>query len=281
MKARLFQLPLVALLALGAATGAHAQSAAKDATLLPVWNTNGKLEAVLQLEPSTTPVAGARWRVGGNTLDAAFGVAAGDTLGLVCDRKNGLASAIGNLANHCMLATLDGDGGDRQFNAGASLTRGSNRYGMVLGNARETLPAWLSPNSKPGRIDQNSLTLYGQKNIGREATVSIGGTLARARLIPADDIPSEVADRWTSKTFTIGAGVGNFGANIIGRVIDTPGVPGQWSGLGLGLTWRTPWSGQLTVGAENVVTRGKNPFSPSNSDRDEGTVPYVRYEQDL
>lgn len=283
MKARLLQLPFAVLLALGAASGVHAQSADSkaDATLLPVWNTNGKLEAVLQLEPSTTPVAGARWRAGGNTLDAVFGVSAGDTLGLVCDRRNGLASAIGNLANHCMLATLDSDGSDREFNAGASLSRGNNRVGVVLGNARETLPAWLSPNSRVGKLDQNSLTLYGQKNIGREATVSIGGTLARARLIPADDIPSEVTDRWTTKTFTVGAGVGNFGANIIGRVVDTPGAPGHWSGLGLGLTWRTPWSGQLTVGAENVVTRGKNPFAPSNSDQDEGTVPYVRYEQDL
>ena len=283
MKARLFQLPIVLLLALGAATGAHAQAKGTkaDATLLPVWNTNGKLEAVLQLEPSTTPVAGARWRVGGNTLDAAFGVAAGDTLGLVCDRKSGLGSAIGNLINHCMVATFDSDASDRQLNAGASLTRGSGRVGVVIGNTHDTLPTWLSPNNKAGRFDQNSLTFYGQKNIGREATVSIGGTLARARLIPADDIPSDVADRWTTKTFTIGAGVGNFGANIIGRVIDTPGVPGQWGGLGLGLTWRTPWSGQLTVGAENVVTRGKNPFAPSNGDKDEGTVPYVRYEQNL
>ena len=88
MKARLLQLPLALLFAFGAATGAHAQSTAtrSDATLLPVWNTNGKLEAVLQLEPSTAPAAGARWRAGGNTLDAVFGVAAGDTLGLVCDR---------------------------------------------------------------------------------------------------------------------------------------------------------------------------------------------------
>lgn len=281
MKAHLFQLPLALMLALGAATGAHAQATRTDATFLPVWNTNGKLEAVLQLEPSATPAAGARWRVGGNTLDAAFGVAAGDTLGLVCDRKSGLATTIGNLANHCMLATLDGDSSDRQFTAGTSLSRGSGRLGLILGNARDTLPAWLSPNSKTSRLDQNSLTLYGQKNIGREATVSIGGTLARARLIPADDIPSEVADRWTTKSITVGAGVGNFGANIIGRVIDTPGLPGQWGGLALGLTWRTPWSGQLTVGAENVVTRGKNPFAPSNSDKDEGTVPYVRYEQDL
>jgi len=281
MNARLFQLPFALMLAFGAAAGVHAQSARTDTALLPVWDTNGKLEAVLQLEPSATPAAGARWRVGGNTLNAAFGLDAGDTLGLICDRKGGLAATIGNLSNHCMVASLDGDSGDRQFTAGTSLTRGGNRLGLVLGSARDTLPAWLSPNSKTSRLDQNSLTLYGQKNIGREATVSIGGTLARARLIPADDIPSEVADRWTTKTVTLGAGVGNFGANIIGRVIDTTGVPGQWSGLGLGLTWRTPWSGQLTVGAENVVTRGKNPFAPGDSDKDEGTVPYVRYEQDL
>jgi len=55
-----------------------------------------------------------------------------------------------------------------------------------------------------------------------------------------------------------------------------PGQPGKWEGLGVGLTWRTPWSGQLTVGAENVVSRGKNPFSPRNESNDDGTVPYVR-----
>ncbi|MNN94401.1 hypothetical protein D3C81_2130140 [compost metagenome] len=88
-------------------------------------------------------------------------------------------------------------------------------------------------------------------------------------------------DRWDSKSLTIGAGYGNFSGNIIGRVVDVPGQPGKWEGLGVGLTWRTPWSGQLTVGAENVVTRGKNPFAPRNESTDEGTVPYVRYEQDL
>ena len=30
----------------------------------------------------------------------------------------------------------------------------------------------------------------------------------------------------------------------------------------------------------NVITRGKNPFSATNPN-DEGTVPYVRYQQDL
>ncbi|MGH8077525.1 MAG: hypothetical protein ACREPE_09410 [Lysobacter sp.] len=273
------------MLAFGVVAGAHAQStkARSDATLLPILNqTSGKLEAVLLLEPTGTPTAGARWRVGNTSLDAAFGLDAGDTLGLVCDRKTGLAGAIGNLANHCMLAALEQDatGGSRQTSAGASLSRPGGKVGLVIGSARDALPAWLSPNSKTSKIDQNTLTVYGQKNIGREATVSIGGTWARARLIPAGDVP-DLADRWNTKSVSVGAGVGDFGANIVGRVVDTPSRAGRWEGLDVGLTWRTPWSGQLTVGAENVVTRGKNPFSMGNAEKDEGTVPYVRYEQDL
>ena len=282
MQSRLLPHLLVLLLALGTATGAYAQSARRsDATVLPVLNqTSGKLESFLLLEPTGAPAAGARWRVGNTSLDAAFGLGAGNTLGLVCDRRTGLAGAIGDLANHCMLAALDQDARSRRTSAGASLTRASGKIGLALGNARESLPAWLSPNSKASKINQNTLTVYGQKHIGPEATVSIGGTWARARLIPAGDVPA-LADRWSSQSVTVGAGVGNFGANIVGRVVETPAASGRWEGLDVGLTWRTPWSGQLTVGAENVVTRGKNPFSTGASEKDEGTVPYVRYEQDL
>ncbi|HEU4772944.1 MAG TPA: hypothetical protein VFS82_00265 [Lysobacter sp.] len=285
MKNRLLRLPLALLLALGVAAGAHAQSpkkASKDATVLPVWNhSSGKLEALLLLEPTGTSAAGARWRVGTTTLDAAFGLEAGNTLGLVCDRRSGLAGTIGNLANHCLLAAMEderGNGGEGRATAGASLSNGGTRLGLAIGKSRDTLPAWLNPAGPNKQVDQNTLTVYGQQNIGREATVSIGGTWARARLIPAGDVPA-LADRWSSRTLTVGAGYGDFDANIIGRVIDTPSQPGSWEGLGIGLTWRTPWSGSLTVGAEKI-TRGSNPFAP-NADSDEGTVPYVRYEQDL
>lgn len=279
----LARLPLTVLLAFGVAAGAHAQSTAKnrDAAVLPVWNqASGKVEAVLLLEPTNTRTAGGKWKLGNNTIDASFGVDGGNGLGLVCDRKNGLTGGIGNLIDHCLVAALDPESG-RQSSAGASINRGGNRLGVALANAREQLPGWLSPTNRPARADQNSLTVYGQKNLGREATVSIGGTWARARLVPASDMPAAITDRWTSKSFAVGAGLGAFGANVIGRVVDTPTQPGDFRGLDLGLTWRTPWSGQLTVGAENVVTRGKNPFAPGNSEEGEGTVPYVRYEQDL
>ena len=284
MKLRLMRLPFALLLALGVATGAHAQSkpqvSKRDSTVLPIWNnTSGKVEAVLLLEPTGEAAAGARWRLGSNTLGAAFGLEAGDSLGLVCNRQNGVAS-IGSLISNCALAELsdDKDGNSQRVSASASLSRPGGKLGLSAGTGRDSLPAWLSSNAG-ARVEQNDLAVFGQKNIGREGFVRIGGAVARARLVPIADGPA-MADRWNTKSLSVGGGFGAFSANIVGRVVDAPGQS-QWEGLGLGLTWRTPWSGQLTVGAENVVTRGKNPFSPTAANDDEGTVPYVRYEQDL
>ncbi|MBD9468750.1 hypothetical protein [Pseudoxanthomonas sp. PXM01] len=277
------------MLASGAAMDAHAQKATRKPasdprpTALPIWNNDGKVEAVLLLEPTGQAEAGARWRLGRNSLTTAFGLESGDELGLVCNRKAGVVGNIGNLASHCMLATL-GDDDDattsQRVSASAVLSRPGGKLGLSAGTGRDTLPAWLSSGRGTGRVEQNDLTVFGQKNIGREGFVSIGGAVAKATLIPASDLPA-LADRWNSRSLSVGGGYGPFSANIIGRVIDVPGQPGKFEGLGLGLTWRTPWSGQLTVGAENVITRGKNPFSLTNENADEGTVPYVRYEQDL
>ncbi|KRA52059.1 hypothetical protein [Pseudoxanthomonas sp. Root630] len=286
---RSLTLSLALLLASGVAVDAYAQKAparkAADpqATALPIWNNDGKVEAVLLLEPTGQAEAGARWRLGRNTLTTAFGLDSGDALGLVCNRKAGVVGNIGNLASHCMLATLGDDDDDtdsQRVGASAVLSRPGGKLGLSAGTGRDTLPAWLSSGRAAGRIEQNDLAVFGQKNIGREGFVSIGGAVAKATLVPVSDVPA-FADRWNTRSLTVGGGYGPFSANIIGRVVDVPGQPGKWEGLGLGVTWRTPWSGQLTVGAENVITRGKNPFSLTNENADEGTVPYVRYEQDL
>ena len=271
------------VLALAFASGAvQAQSKAKrDAAVVPVLNKeSGKLEAVLYLEPATTSTgAGARWRFGKTTLEATYGVQSGDSLALICDRQSGMSSAIGQLADNCVMATLEGNGASRHSSAGASLSRGGGKLGVAVGSGRDSLPAWLSPNQRSGKVESSDFSLLAEKNIGREAYVSVGGTVARARLVPASDVP-QLADQWNTRSLSIGGGYGSFGANIVGRVVNVPGESTVWKGLGLGLTWRTPWSGQLSVGADNVVTRGKNPFSTTGS-QDDGTIPYVRYQQDL
>lgn len=272
---------LTAFLALAMVAGAHAQSRSKDGTVeVPIWNqASGKVEAILLLEP-TTQSFGVRKQFSEGAIEAAFGLGDGDSLGLLCDRATGVGGAISNLANNCLLAALGDDNSDsRHFNATTAFSRNGTRVGLSLGTGQETLPAWLSPNAR-GRIEQHDVAVFGQKNIGREGFITIGGTLAKARLVSAADVP-ELADRWNIRSLSVGGGYGNFSGNIIGRVIDVPGQPNQWQGLGLGFTWRTPWSGQLTVGAENVVTRGKNPFALPAGTEDQGTVPYVQYQQDL
>ncbi|MGO1892492.1 MAG: hypothetical protein ACTH0Y_04840 [Luteimonas sp.] len=273
------------MLALGVAAGAHAQDRGDDdQAVLPVWNNSGQIEALLVLEPTEDGArAGTRWRFGASSLDTTFGLAAGDSLALLCNHQGGLAVALGNLANNCSLASLGDDADAQRSTATAAFNRPGGQVGVTVGDTQGSLPAWLAPGTGAGnaQVDGSDLTVFAQKNISDQGYVTIAGTVAKARLIPYAQAPAGLADHWDSRSLRLGGGYGNFGASIVGQVVDTPGQE-RFEGVGLGLTWRTPWSGQLTVGAENVVTRGKNPFSPRGENgEDEGTVPYVRYEQDL
>jgi hypothetical protein len=280
MSTNLRTLPLLMLLALGAATSAHAQSkAGRDRVELPIWNkSSGQFEGVVVLEPADNAKSRTLSRFGVRHLDSTFGLGVGDSLGLLCDRKQGLTTALNNLADNCVLASFPTS---RRTGATALFQRNGTQIGVGAGSARTTMPAWLAPSAGGnGRVDINDLTIFSQKTLPREGYVSIAGTVAKARLQTPSEIPG-FSDRWTSRQLNVGGGVGAFGVNVIGEVVDTPGRD-QWSSLGLGLSWRTPWSGQLTVGADNLVTRGKNPFAPNAvQGEDEGAVPYVRYEQDL
>lgn len=287
MRTQVLKTSLALALAMPWAMGAHAQTAPRNAqkTVLPVWNSsNGKLEAYLVLEPDKTTQAGIRWPFERNKLDSVFGLGSGDSLGLRCDPKAGFAKAIDNLAGNCEVYALGDDSGNRRASAGAGFAKGDSRFALTAGGSRESLPTWLMPGSGNNKVNINDLTISAQKSLPRQGFVSIAGTVAKAELLTPEAAKASglASDRWNSKSLTLGGGVGAFGANLVGQVIDTPGQP-KWEGLGVGVTWRTPWSGQLSVGADNVVTRGKNPFAPPNASGqgEEGTVPYVKYEQDL
>lgn len=87
----------------------------------------------------------------------------------------------------------------------------------------------------------------------------------------------------------VGMVYGPFSGNISGHLQRArgPTLPGNalWGGLDLGVSWRTPWRGELTVGARNLVTKGEDVLLPdpqsSSIDRTSTRTPYVRYKQDL
>lgn len=89
------------------------------------------------------------------------------------------------------------------------------------------------------------------------------------------------------KSNALGLGLvrGTLSGSVIGRVLSREtkngAPPIRSQGIDLGVTWKTPWRGALTVGAENIVSRTKDAESASKVDSSVDRTPYVRYEQDL
>ena len=141
------------------------------------------------------------------------------------------------------------------------------------------------PGLAPPSIRRNA-SLIGQVTLGTQSWVSIGGTLARVRLIPTEQLRGGLPPEWSSGSLSLGGGRRQFrrrnhrpddrspGPDPAATAPSAPASPGARRGRR-----------ELSVGADNIVTRGKNPFGlPDARDadnEDEGRVPYVRYQQDL
>ena len=82
-------------------------------------------------------------------------------------------------------------------------------------------------------------------------------------------------------SLSLGLDAGSLRGAIIGHVLssDDPALAGKrWTTLDLGLSWRTPWSGELSIGAQNLWS------APLNATRDsdnQARTPYIQYRQDL
>ena len=300
---------------------AHAQQAAPlhgvpgNTTVLPVLNNeNGQVEALLLIEPSTLPQLPSQRIISpattafapnlsfGNGLQLRAGLSmdANPGIGVLCDRGHGVLTTVGSLAGHCLLADFNNQpsliSGRPAVGGLLQLQRGNLSLTSSLGLRRDVLddpigfPDHVSADRRllntllgPGSaaLDQRDASLVGQISLGSQGWISIGGTAARVRLITAAQLPGGLPPGWNTGSLSLGAGYGNFSGEITGEMIDVPGQLKSFSTLGAGVTWRTPWRAKLSVGADNLVKRGKNPFGLPDANNDEGTVPYVRYQQDL
>ncbi|MBS0464543.1 MAG: hypothetical protein JSS03_06080 [Proteobacteria bacterium] len=298
------------------AMSAHAQTAAprggtdpfgvmttKNTEVLPVWNNHsGKVEALLLLQPAPTLNgsalfgAGARVNTGHGFVQGDVSFEKGNGLALLCNSTTGLVT-LGSLAGRCLVTSLDE--GNNPFlaqparaatatRAEVRFTRPESLFALSAGQADfdTTANDWLSPNSGllpglgilGGHVSSQDVSASGRMNIGDKGWVSIGGTLARAQLIPAAGQTGAEAQHWNSTSVGVAVGRGKLSGEVIGRVVDLPGQPSALSTLGVGFSWQTPWKGSLSFGAEKST--GNTPAAKAGQ-TDEGTVPYVRYHQDL
>lgn len=238
----------------------------------------------------------------GRRVGASLSLESNPTLGLLCEGTS-VSRSFGALAQHCMVANLSPNPA-----APLALSRPGLRAEARLEGERSALSASLGlnrfdldgPLALPGAtsnfgasdltlslngpdVQQEDIGLLGELKLGQSGWVSIGGTLARARIVSANQLPGGLPPQWNSGTLSLSAGQGNFGGEIVGRVIEIPGSTLRYSNVGVGVTWRAPWRARLSVGAENLMSNGDNPFAPSRDDDqdDSKRVPYIRYEQDL
>ncbi len=139
----------------------------------------------------------------------------------------------------------------------------------------------------PLRLDSSLFLLArGSWRLDQGALVDLSAGLGRAEVEPLlwYGIPGSPFDV-NQATLGLGIANGSLRGSIVGHVIsaDLPGLSGtrRWSGIDLGVSWRTPWRGEVSVGAQNLWSLPLDAHPPSEADSAQARMPYVQYRQDL
>lgn len=148
--------------------------------------------------------------------------------------------------------------------------------------------SYAAPGSAVNPIETRDLGLSGQYRLTPDTALSLsaswGDLWTQSPALPG------ASQSWNQAALRVGMSYGPFSGGITGRVVRADGAgsdpASDWSGLDLGVSWRTPWRGELSFGAENLISRGDINALPevpqtTQSDPSAARTPYVRYKQDL
>lgn len=254
------------------------------ATLAPATPVN------VQLSPSLTLVLGADHQIAGVIGHAPAPCA---PVAAPLQPNCGANAAI---ASHPLLDT-------NSVAAGLSFYRPGAIYSMTLGRSSTapstlpwTVPAYALEIGRPpvpvigpalhADTSTNTLTVAGVWSLNALGALSVSGSLAES----LSRSPALATGR-TQDQAALGISLsrGALTGGLVGHVNsqNQPGLASAgWGGLDVGVTWRTPWSGQFLFGARNLVTYGDDALLPdpgANKALDESRerTPYVEYRQDF
>lgn len=294
----------------------HAEAGSNELQLEAVWLLDREPAAASPLErlmgPFQAPGSERRVVTGagrasatpqfGASLSLERGTAA---MALLC--RSGVAlSSLGALSEHCLLAEIgSGDPfldslvqsrqvelGWRDPVIGLDLSFGLFWLRGDTGAFSHPLGAWSEPSRFPPQAASLSgaqLSLARRFDLGDDLRLVLGGRVARQSW-QGPGLPGS----FEADLIDIGLGLerGALSGALTGRQVRDEGLGLTWRALDLGVSWRTPWHGQLSVGARNLLGRSEeaNPLMPRPGfasdpllleEPSQGRVPYVRYQQDL
>ncbi|GAA0906308.1 hypothetical protein GCM10009552_13220 [Rothia nasimurium] len=129
------------------------------------------------------------------------------------------------------------------------------------------------------------LNAHGRVDLGGRSGIDVGASFGRIRLLPGNLLGVGAVDQ---KALSFGIDRGPLYGTITGRSMQPEPGAGlnperRWNSIDLGVTFRLPWRGELSVGAQNVWSSGNGPANsgPTLTEPDQSRTPYVQYHQDL
>ena len=208
----------------------------------------------------------------------------------------GLQYGAGPLRAHAQVSQRSWiNSGTRVFGSevGATYDAGDYSVGVSVGatsapHRNAPLPRVL-PGAAPGGLysfdSSNQLNARGRLTLGSQTGIDLGASVGRVHLAPGNLLGINVLDQ---KALSFGVDHGPLSGMLTGRTMQPEaGVPGslygdrRWNSIDLGVTWRLPWRGSLSVGAQNLWSSGTPANTPVGPEPDQSRTPYVQYHQDL
>lgn len=130
-----------------------------------------------------------------------------------------------------------------------------------------------------------NLHATGSWALSPNSSFNLSAALSRAELSPIwFGLPGADLD-WDQISLGVGVSKGSLRGSIVGRINSLGPESGldeqRWGGIDLGVSWRTPWRGEVTVGAQNLWSVPLAPAPERETDASRARVPYVQYRQDL
>lgn len=160
-------------------------------------------------------------------------------------------------------------------------------WDLLSGTGTGILPALIVPGAELANVQNSSVSAFGHVHINEAETLNLGASLGRIQLSGVGNVPLA---NFNQASVGVGLRYGAFSGMVVGRVLGPAdpinGNQQHWSGLDLGISWRTPWRGEFSVGAQNLWSSGSlpslaEPATPREIDPNQARVPYVQYHQDL
>ncbi|UPG95383.1 hypothetical protein [Luteibacter aegosomatissinici] len=181
---------------------------------------------------------------------------------------------------------------------GATFNGSGYSVGIGLGSARPSsanvaLPRVVSGLNTASGLpfsalsSSTELNAHGRLELGGRSGIDLGASVGRVRLTPGNLLGVGAVDQ---KSLSLGVDRGPLYGAITGRTmqpeagaVNALNGDRRWNAIDLGVTFRLPWRGELSVGAQNVWSSGSGeaPSGPNLREPDQSRTPYVQYHQDL